>query len=249
MLLIFRGILTIIHFLYSLYLAIYYCYFIISRKCIHLSHETVSKEVDMLVRSMGKMKKLPRHLVIIVDNKDQDYFSIVRIIGWCVTLGIPCISIYQHCGLDQKKKAYVKDQFAKSRPDLVEYVHWNDSKSSTKNGVNGTKSKIKITFLSYADGRGEIVHLTKVLARAAQQGHLKIEEINEQFISEKLMFKGMPDPDLAIILGYVCSTYGLLPWHTRTTEFSTLPNHNSLSPKDFLCLLEKYNRCEQRYGK
>jgi len=85
--------------------------------------------------------------------------------------------------------------------------------------ITGSKSKINVSLLSDIDSKGKIVTLTQSLARAVSTGSLDPEEITDQLISEKLQIKGMPDPDLALIYGYTCSTHGVLPWHTRTTEF------------------------------
>jgi len=83
----------------------------------------------------------------------------------------------------------------------------------------GSSSKINVSLLSDIDGKGKIVTLTQSLAEAVSSGNLDPEEITDQLIDEKLQIKGTPAPDLALIDGYICSTHGLLPWHTRTTEF------------------------------
>lgn len=85
--------------------------------------------------------------------------------------------------------------------------------------ITGSKSKINVLLLSDTDNKGKIVTLVQSLTRAVSLGNLDPEDITDQLISEKLDMKGMPNPDLALIYGYTCSTHGLLPWHTRTTEF------------------------------
>ena len=74
-------------------------------------------------------------------------------------------------------------------------------------------------LLSDTDSKGRIVTLAQSLAKAVSSENLDPRDITDQLISEKLEMKGMPDPDLALIYGQTCSTHGLLPWHTRTTEF------------------------------
>jgi len=85
--------------------------------------------------------------------------------------------------------------------------------------ITGSKSKINVSLLSDIDSKGKIVTVTQSLAKAVCLGNLDPEEITDELITEKLQIKGMPDPDLALIYGYTCSTHGVLPWHTRTTEF------------------------------
>lgn len=91
--------------------------------------------------------------------------------------------------------------------------------------------------------------LAQSLGKAISSGDLDPKEITDELITEKLQIKEMPDPDLALIYGYTYSTHGILPWHTRTTEFLMLPMYVNVSVKDFIYLLERYNKCIQRYGK
>ncbi|XP_014485268.1 PREDICTED: dehydrodolichyl diphosphate syntase complex subunit NUS1 isoform X3 [Dinoponera quadriceps] len=154
-------------------------------------------------------------------------------------------------GFFKRNESNLKEQFAKKWPDLVEYITWNSyTKAPSQNGItNGSRSKINVSFLSDVDGKGKIVTLTQSLAKAVSTGKLDPEEITDQLITEKLQVKGMPDPDLALIYGYSCSTHGLLPWHTRTTEFLMLPLYVRITVKDFAYVLERYSKCVQRYGK
>lgn len=85
---------------------------------------------------------------------------------------------------------------------------------------------IRILLPCKNSGKGGVVLLTQHLAEAVTTKNLKIEEINENFIREKMTLKGIPDPDLALIHGHICSTYGFLPWHIRTTGFVYVKNIN-----------------------
>ncbi|CAG5074829.1 Similar to NUS1: Dehydrodolichyl diphosphate synthase complex subunit NUS1 (Homo sapiens) [Cotesia congregata] len=58
----------------------------------------------------------------------------------------------------------------------------------------------------------------------------------------------VPDPDLAIITGRTFSTFGLLPWHIRLTEFYNVPTHHNISPHKFINILEAFAKCHQRFG-
>lgn len=79
--------------------------------------------------------------------------------------------------------------------------------------------KTRISLLCASDGKTEIVSLTKTLAEAVVTGTIKPEEINIDLLNEKLNSRGIPDPDMGLIYGRLCSTYGVLPWQTRITEF------------------------------
>lgn len=248
---IFRALLLAAHLFYALFVAFRNFARIAHRKCIELvCGDNTRTEVEILVRAAGNMKKLPQHLVIVFGRKEDTVLDCVRIIGWCVTIGIPYISFFDSSGTLIRNERKLKDEVAKRKPDIAGYITWGKpSTTPSKNGFIGSKPKTHVWLLSYADGKGEIVSLTQELATAVITGSIKVEEINDDLLNEKLSLRGIPDPDLALIDGHVCSTYGLLPWHTRTTEFLMLPPYRCLSPIDFVDLLEKYNKSEQRYGK
>ncbi|KAI4501354.1 hypothetical protein M0802_003727 [Mischocyttarus mexicanus] len=249
MFIIFRTLLVLIHFLYSLRLIIYNSCLIIHRKCIGYWYNKNSKiDVEMLVNSTNKLKKLPEHVVILGEEKDCIKDSI-QIIVWCITLGIPFISFYGRKDFLSQHESEIKQEFAIKRPELMEYVNWSQlCIPHTKNGITGSNTVIRILLPSKNSGKNGLVSLTQDLAEAITEKNLKIEEINEKFISDKMMLKGIPDPDLALIRGRVITTYGFLPWHIRTTEFITLPECHDVSVKDFIRILRKYSKCEQRHG-
>ncbi|XP_020300152.1 dehydrodolichyl diphosphate synthase complex subunit NUS1 isoform X2 [Pseudomyrmex gracilis] len=230
-----RMLLVLIQFLYNLYETIRCACFALHRWCI--SAASTTSELDTLVHFATLARnKTPKHLVIVFGLCDESVLDCVRIIGWCITLDIPYISFFDRNGFLKKNETNLRREFEKKRPDLVEHIVWNShTKASGQNGIT--------------DGRGKIIALTQSLAKAVSSGNLDPEEITDQLITEKLQIKGMPDPDLALIYGHICSTFGLLPWHTRTTEFLMLPLYVNVSVKDFACLLERYGKCVQRYGK
>ncbi|XP_014485258.1 PREDICTED: dehydrodolichyl diphosphate syntase complex subunit Nus1 isoform X2 [Dinoponera quadriceps] len=229
-----RALLVLVH---RLYIGFCYAWAALQRVYADLwCAASSTTELDTIVRTLARAKKMPRHLVI-VQVIDQSLLDCVRIIGWCITLDIPYISFFDRNGFFKRNESNLKEQFAKKWPDLVEYITWNSyTKAPSQNGITN-------------DGKGKIVTLTQSLAKAVSTGKLDPEEITDQLITEKLQVKGMPDPDLALIYGYSCSTHGLLPWHTRTTEFLMLPLYVRITVKDFAYVLERYSKCVQRYGK
>lgn len=74
--------------------------------------------------------------------------------------------------------------------------------------------------------------------------------INSSLINKKLSEKcPLPDPEVGILIGQKLSTYGLLPWNIRITEFFQFDNYYDISISKFRNILMKYSKCEQRYGK
>lgn len=60
---------------------------------------------------------------------------------------------------------------------------------------------------------------------------------------------GLTEPDLSIIFHENMCTFGMLPWHTRFTEFHRHPAGQHFDVKTFSHILYKFSRCEQRWGK
>lgn len=244
-----HTLLKLAHFLQNVYVAIRCACITAYRKLADLWRGPPEME-SVLLRRCARTEKLPRHLVIVLGLCDQSVLDCVRIIGWCITLNIPYISFFDRNGFLKKNQANLKEEFAKKRPDLIEHIIWNShTKPPSQNGITDSRSKINVLLLSDTDSRGKIVTLVQSLARAVSSGNLDPEDITDQLLSKKLDMRGMPNPDLALIYGYTCSTHGLLPWHTKTTEFLMLPLYVSITLKDFIYLLERYSKTVQRYGK
>ena len=68
-------------------------------------------------------------------------------------------------------------------------------------------------------GRLEIVNAVKNIAKDVLDGKCKIEDINEQMVSDNLYTKGMPDPDLLIRTSGEIRTSNFLPWQIVYSEF------------------------------
>ncbi|KAG5332083.1 NGBR synthase, partial [Acromyrmex charruanus] len=241
-------LLVLVHLLYKLYIAICDACNAVYRRCTYSWCASTTAELDTF---SSLTNKIPRHLMIVFGRLglyDESVLDCVRIIGWCISLDIPYISFFD--SFLKKNEFILKEEFARKRPDLIECITWNPHSKTHQNGrVIEGKSKINVSLLSDVDNKGKIATLTQSLAKMVSSGNLDQEKITIELITEELQIKGMPDPDLALIRDYSCSTHGVLPWHTRTTEFLMLPLYVNIPVKDFTCLLEKYNKCVQRHGK
>jgi dehydrodolichyl diphosphate syntase complex subunit NUS1 len=80
--------------------------------------------------------------------------------------------------------------------------------------------KLHVNIFSLSDGKEALVQLTKSICHSALSGQIKSADINLDIIDRNLQAEmDIPDPELALVCGDVCSTYGFLPWHIRVTEF------------------------------
>nr|CAD7454378.1 unnamed protein product [Timema tahoe] len=118
-----------------------------------------------------------------------------------------------------------------------------------KNGITSL-NKFQVNILSWRDGRGGLVDITSRLCRLVKTAEVKSCEIDQDLVGSLIQSEvNIPDPDLAIYCGKTCSTFGLLPWQIRVTEFLHLPTHHNINVKEFVSLLDRFGCCEQRFGK
>lgn len=152
--------------------------------------------------------------------------------------------IYPFLGILQKYQDLIRSKIDELEPLVKRNVEWSHSFDSVTNDniiaerqqdkrnglitqainsdatelINTRKSKLQV--LSYADGKGKIIELTKLLAKNIHANGFEKYDVTSELLDEKLNFgAAVPDPDLAIVFGKSMCTYGFLPWQTRITEF------------------------------
>ncbi|XP_043275640.1 dehydrodolichyl diphosphate synthase complex subunit Nus1 [Venturia canescens] len=261
---LFRVILAIVHYVYTIceeielklkFVKVYWRLRFGSKFKSEYEKCQSNLETLELKRSVENVTKLPVHLCILVEaeySERIEFSHLVRILRWSITAGIPYVSFYDHDGYLKQNQHLLRAECDKS--NIMSALHMNqDAKiNSTKfceNGSNGIKCQTRVQVFSNEDGKGEIVMLAKNLSRAVSHGQLKMEEINTELLNDKLRLENTPDPDLALVCASALCTHGLLPWHTKTTEFYNCGSHRDITIKDFSLLLQKYAQCQQRYEK
>lgn len=106
MFIIYRAALTILHVTWTLIIFFERIWADLRTRCdtvfnlFNLRKRISSPETELLVHSIRRINKnrLPRHLVLVLGRERPSFHDIVRIIAWCATAGIPCISFYDHDG-------------------------------------------------------------------------------------------------------------------------------------------------------
>lgn len=120
----------------------------------------------------------------------------------------------------------------------------NDVIEKTKNSTGLT---VNIAF-NYG-GRAEIVHSTKQIAKAINNGEINIEDIDEQMISNYLYTQNQPDPDLLIRTGGELRTSNFLPWQIVYSEFYFTDKYwPDFSNEDLLIAIKEYQNRSRRFG-
>lgn len=149
--------------------------------------------------------------------------------------------------LDEMHKENVKIKFVgnieKLSPKLIEILENAENKTKNNTGVN-----LQIAF-NYG-ARDEIVNALKKIAQKALEGEIKIDEIDENLVSQNLYTAGIPDPDLLIRTGGEKRISNYLLWQIAYSEVYVTekfwPEFDENALTEAILEFEKRNR---RYGK
>lgn len=75
--------------------------------------------------------------------------------------------------------------------------------------------QLHVNILKTTDGTTSLVETAKELCKISSSSLLSINDV-DHIMRRKLT---LPDPDVAIVFGNTCSSFGFPPWHLRVTEF------------------------------
>ena len=127
--------------------------------------------------------------------------------------------------------------------DIIEIIQ--SSEEITKNNTRLTL----IIALSYG-GRAEILHAAKQIGKDIAQGDLKISDIDEDALSDRLFTKDIPDPDLLIRTSGEQRLSNFLLWQCAYTEFIFVDTlWPDFAEADFESAIKVFQNRERRYGR
>lgn len=116
---------------------------------------------------------------------------------------------------------------------------------------NRTKDNDGITFsigINYG-GRDELIHAIKSIANDVKEGNIKIEDINENLVSDNLYTAGIPDPDLVIRTSGELRMSNFLPWQIVYSEFLFLDKYwPDFSEEDIDNAIVVYQNRNRKFG-
>ena len=196
--------------------------------------------------------------------------SVRRVLRAAVTTGVKYLTLYafstENWGRPAAEVDAIMELFCKSvvgeAPELVKQgikvqiigerdrfservLEMIDKIESTT--LSGDKLTLVLAF-NYS-ARREIMLATKAIAERVARGELRTEEISELTISEHLMTRSIPDPDLIVRTSGECRLSNFLLWQASYAEFyfpETLwPDFDE---KEFERALEAFAKRERRYG-
>ena len=119
-----------------------------------------------------------------------------------------------------------------------------DCMENTKNN----KRMTAVTALNYSS-RWELTKAMRDAVREAQAGHVKPEDINEEYVSRHLETNFMPDPDLLIRTGGELRISNYLLWQCAYSEFYFCDTYwPDFHEEDLHRAIASYQQRQRRFG-
>ncbi len=114
-----------------------------------------------------------------------------------------------------------------------------------------TKNNTGVTFniaLNYG-GRDEIIRAVKSIAKQVEDNQLKIDDIDEETISNNLYTVGQPDPDLVIRTSGEIRLSNFLPWQAVYSELLFIDkNWPDFTENDLDNAIIEYQKRTRKFG-
>ena len=203
-----------------------------------LEPEQLPRNIAIIMDGNGRWaqhKNLPRY-----EGHRQGAKTAETIAQCCVDFGMQSLTLYSFSIENWKRpKAEVNalmhlyaDYLVAIRPNLmrnnVKLVHLgrmaglppmvSDSLQETMELTRKNTGMALALALNYS-GRAEIVDAARAIARAHQEGRLRLEDIDEACIGEHLYTAGLADPDLLIRTASELRVSNFLLWQISYSEF------------------------------
>ena len=213
----------------------------------------------------AKKRNMPR-----VKGHYEGMQTVKKITKYASKLGIQYLTLYafstENWARPKEEVSYLMDlpekMFMSFMPELmennvkvevigvVEKLPENTRKA-VENAIEQTKNNtgLKLIFALNYGSKDEIVTAVKRIAQGAANNEYKVEEIDEQLISDNLFTKDTPDPDLLIRTSGEQRISNFLLWQIAYSEFIfTKVAWPDFVEEEFYKALLEYQSRDRRFG-
>ena len=109
---------------------------------------------------------------------------------------------------------------------------------------------LKVIFALSYGSREEIVKSVQKIAAEYNNNTISLDQINDEYVSQKLMTSGTPDPDLIIRTSGEKRLSNFLLWQSAYSEFYfTDKLWPDFTQKDFDIAIQDFSNRQRRYGR
>ena len=233
-----------------------------------MEEENFPKHIAIIMdgnRRWAKSKGLPVSL-----GHKEGAKTLEKIVRYAKKVGIKYITVYAFSTENWKR---TKEEVSTLMNLFLSYLEYYSKKADSENikvkiignrqglsekmqdlierCMERTKNNTAITFniaLNYG-GRDELVSAIKKISEKVKNNEIKIEDINEQMVSDNLYTAGQPDPDLLIRTSGEERLSNFLPWQSVYTEFLFVDkNWPDFEEKDLDEAIRVYQKRNRKFG-
>lgn len=243
---IYAAILVLLHVIYDIYVEtrrLLQCALQYLQDC-YFGGADLRAELELIRRERASLEKSLNHLAVILGSEVVSIKDVVRIALWSHAAGASYVSFYDPSGKLKKSKPALDEA-------LVSACQTKSHIPKVNGYINGFAGRQvpHVMLLDITDGKAGIVRAAQQICEKALAKELATHDVNLDLMNEYVIKEaGVPEPELALYCGDICSLYGFLPWHSRITEFLPLESHHNVSVWTFVSILRRFYKCEQRLG-
>ncbi len=205
---------------------------------LNLKPQDMPRHIAIIMDGNGRWAK--KRQLLRPEGHRQGAITAEKISHLCVEFGIESLTLYSFSIENWKRPLdevnalmnLYSEYLVKMRPKLMEdnakLVHLGrmgqlppDVKDELLKTMELTSKNTGMVFalaLNYG-GRAEIIDAAKEIARKHKSGDLRLDDIDEQCISNHLYTAGIPDPDLLIRTANELRVSNFLLWQISYSEF------------------------------
>ena len=232
------------------------------------SSHVIPRHIAIIMDGNGRWAKrrgLPR-----VAGHKKGVETVREIVETCAQIGVKFLTIYTFSTENWKRPktevSTLMRLIVKSLQTETNDLHANNIRLKTigntkilpdevcselNQAIEKTKNNDKLTLnlaLSYS-GRWELTEAIKSISEQYKNGNVKLDDINEDLISDHLSTKGMPDPDLLIRSGGEYRISNFLLWQIAYAEiYVTKVLWPEFRYTKLIEAIKDYQKRERRFG-